>query len=164
MKTLWGGKAALMIAVFCFVSLVPAVRADILYDYNSHYTGSFSPFEFQFHASDFLTVTTSIPLADITVIQNPSSPPGCALTGATLVDPGSSSFSVGTFWSAGCPFNSGNAPFNDGPAVSDGIHTIANSITLTISGSPTTTTAPEPSSMLLLGTGLAGVIWRKRVR
>ena len=138
-------------------------RADITYDVSSFaYKGSI-PYELTFTVPDFLTSTTSIPLADLNIITQPSP---CSFTGFQLDNPSSSTVRIeGDFTGTGCPVSLQTTDFS-GPFDADGTYSgeIDNS-TVVVSGSPETSAVPEPSSVFLfatIGLTLLAVGIRKR--
>ena len=140
----------------CSVFL-PAARADLLYDVttvtgivNASFEVAFVPFEFTFTEPTFLTSTTVIPEADLTVVTSP----GCTITSATIFNPSSAIPEVGETMTAPC----GVAQVTGGFTVPwDQLGSYSNGAplptVLTISG----TAVPEPSSTGLLLIGMAAV-------
>ena len=152
-------KAQNVLALAALVSaatlIAPAARADITYDYKSFSFGGVR-YELTFIEPDFLSTTTIIPFADLTVITEPSP---CSITGFTVTNPFSASVSlrVSTTGSNSCAaVTTANfsGPFNADGTYSNGA--LAPSI-LTISGSPATSPVPEPASVFLFG-GIAGAV------
>jgi len=142
---------------------VPAARADLLYGVTTYFPsvsfGLDTPEAFTFTEPTFLSSTTTIPVADLTIIEPPV---GCTLHSVTIEDPDSPDPSI-TQNLGGCKFISSSVGL-PGPLNQDGSYNngAPEPSILTISGTPVAA-VPEPGSgVLLLALTSIVVLLRKR--
>src|ERR1700678_2889547 len=94
---------AVPVVIFLYCgALAPAARADITYDVQTYFTHApaDTPYQFTFTEPAFLSSTTTIPGADITLLTPPA--PGCAVADATITAPDSSSPNILEDFSGSC--------------------------------------------------------------
>jgi hypothetical protein len=141
------------------VTLLPAAqsRASVSYDFNSTFNNALV-YSFQYISPNFITIDTDIPKSDL-LAYFPSN------ISSIDFDPVSCSFgSTPCDWlfvnySAGGGTGSAAYYFPNNALSADGIYnTIAGNVgVLTVSGSPDTSSVPEPSSIVPLLAGLLGL-------
>jgi len=133
------------------IAALPNAHADILYSFSSA-TPNMS---WSFTEPTFITTDTTVAAASLTSVDPPA---GCSIFDVSIGGPATVNFSVGTNFAALCNGNSGTGVgFNDGPINHLGTYSPNNPdihATLVVSS----TTVPEPSSLILVATGALGLL------
>ena len=155
MRGLYNSKVAVLSLLLLGVGCVRVAKADIKYEISS-FTGSHIPFDFSFTEPTFLTSTTTIPQANLSVVTPPDN---CTISSAGINNPSSTTPNV-VFTLAGCSINGDSASYQvngfTGPFSQDGAYSngAALASVVTISGAPAAA-VPEPGSVSLLLTAFA---------
>ena len=160
-------QCAFLLTCFCFLILVPAVRADLTYDIKASLPLVENAFEVSFTTSNFLTSTTTISGSNLNVSSS-----FCTTDSITIGDPlpPSPSLPYLEIPNLTCAGMSASA-LSYFSAFLDHTGTYTGGYgapffqpILTITDSSSVGSVPEPCSVLLLGAGLIAHFGRKLAR
>lgn len=145
------------VVLLCGGSFAPAARADILYEVPTVFGAVDTPYEYTFTEPTFLSATTTIPGADLTIVTPPLA--GCTVSSVTITDPDSSIPNISEGYSGTCNNVLTTSADVPGPFDQDGVYSngAQDPTILTITGTPAAA-VPEPGSVVLLLSLIAMVV------
>ncbi len=150
---------AAIVVVAC-AAITPLAKADVVYSWTVINDGIFGSYSWSFSTPTIFTSSSGL----ITSLSSVTPPIGCTISSVQIENPQNSTFDVDTNFNPACHgFVGEDLNATDGPATALGTYGPFNAnppgtATLTISQTP------EPASLILLGSGLAGVWIKKRQR